>query len=360
MLEESMADFNGKIYAHLSQSQPTQNLLYSPISISAILSHLLLGARGETRRQLEAALCLPHGFLCVHSQMKALKESLQASLQMASQVYYSPHLNLSESFANQSLQFYEAKPVKLLANSEQNAELINSWVAQKTNNKITKLVNEVSADTQLILLNAVAFSGQWKLRFDETHKAPFMKLNGDLVKVPVLFSSKYKLAMTHIPAVKAQVGRFPLSGDSSLFILLPSTATPSDLQRVEGQLTDANVRHMAEHLKKLSLETIEVTLPKIKLNVQTEMNTLLRKLGLSSLFEDPNLCGLYPDDRLLLTDARHRAFLALTESGVEAGAATSLSFSRSYASFSALRPFILILWSDAANVPLFMGRVVEP
>lgn len=82
--------------------------------------------------------------------------------------------------------------------------------------------------------------------------------------------------------------------------------------------------------------------------------------GLSSLFEGANLCGLYSEERLVLDDARHRAFLALTEQGVEAGAITSVSFSRSHPSFSALRPFIMLLWSDQANVPLFIGRVTDP
>lgn len=84
------------------------------------------------------------------------------------------------------------------------------------------------------------------------------------------------------------------------------------------------------------------------------------KSGLSSLFEDANLCGLYSENRLVLTDARHRAFLALTEEGVEAGAVTSVAFSRSYLSFSALQPFIMMLWSDQASVPLFIGRVTDP
>lgn len=82
--------------------------------------------------------------------------------------------------------------------------------------------------------------------------------------------------------------------------------------------------------------------------------------GLSSLFEDSNLCGLYSEDRLVLDDVRHRGLLTLTEHGVEAVAITSATFSRTYNSFSALHPFIFLLWSDQANVPLFVGRVVEP
>nr|XP_046163670.1 plasma protease C1 inhibitor-like [Oncorhynchus gorbuscha] len=361
MLGESLNEFSMKLYAHLSQSQPMKNLLFSPISISGVLTHLLLGARGKTRRDMETALCLSHDFFCVHSEMKKLKLKLQDTLKMASQIYYNPNMKLSESFTNQSMQFYDADPVKLTNSSEVNVEMINSWVAKQTNNKIKELVDSVPAHTELLLLNAVYFNGQWKMKFDAKSKMfPFVKLNGDTVKVPVLYSAKYKLAVQYVPAVKAQVAMFPLSGASSLFILLPPTTKLTDLQLVEGKMTDRAVSQMVEQMNQVSPQATEVTLPKIKLDIRTEMNTLLRKIGLSELFDSTNLCGLYPDNELLLTEARHRAFLSLTEEGVEAGAATSLSFSRSFSSFSALRPFLMILWSDQAKAPLFVGRVTEP
>ena len=40
--------------------------------------------------------------------------------------------------------------------------------------------------------------------------------------------------------------------------------------------------------------------------------------------------------------------------------ASSLSFARSFPTFTALQPFVLVLWSDQANCPLFMGRVTQP
>lgn len=69
-------------------------------------------------------------------------------------------MSLSESFTNQSIQFYEAVPTMLLETSEENTKMINSWVANKTNNKIKHLVDSVSPSTQLMLLNAVSFSGR--------------------------------------------------------------------------------------------------------------------------------------------------------------------------------------------------------
>lgn len=75
-------------------------------------------------------------------------------------VLFSPaEMTLSESFANQSVQFYDAIPTRLLETSEENTDMINSWVANKTNNKIQRLVDSVPPSTQLMLLNAVSFKG---------------------------------------------------------------------------------------------------------------------------------------------------------------------------------------------------------
>ncbi len=75
-------------------------------------------------------------------------------------LFSSSEINLSESFTSQSIQFYGAEPTRLLESSEDNTQMINSWVANKTNNNIKHLVDSVSPSTQLMLLNAVSFSGQ--------------------------------------------------------------------------------------------------------------------------------------------------------------------------------------------------------
>lgn len=90
-------------------------------------------------------------------------------------------MTLSESFANRSVEFYEAVPTRLLETSEENTDMINSWVANKTNNKIQRLVDSVSPSTQLMLLNAVSFKGQWRcfsLRVSASTWSKFIDFTG--------------------------------------------------------------------------------------------------------------------------------------------------------------------------------------
>ncbi|KAM6940667.1 plasma protease C1 inhibitor [Xenentodon cancila] len=361
LLQESMTEFSMKMYSYLRELNPSNNVLVSPISISRLLSHLLLGASGDTRKAIERAICVPHDFQCLHSQMKKMKEKMAHSLQMGSLIYYNSKLNLSESFINQSIQYYEAEPLKLLEDSEENTRMINNWVANQTRNKITNLVKDISPDAQLILLSAVSFDGQWIVKFTKkSEKGHFRKFNGELVEVPLLYDSNYKATVMYVTELKAQVAKFALTGSSSLYILLPNSNTLAELQQVERRLTDTAVRRMVEKLTAASAQHIEVTLPQIKLDFEPNMNMLIKKLGLSSIFEDPSLCGLDSEGKVPLDEAKHKAFLALTEQGVEAGAITTVSFSRSFPTFSALQPFIMLLWSDEAHVPLFIGRMTDP
>lgn len=52
----------------------------------------------------------------------------------------------------------------------------------------------------------ICASGQWKVKFDEKQKkGHFTKLNGDMVKVPILFHHNYMAAMMFVVELKAQV-----------------------------------------------------------------------------------------------------------------------------------------------------------
>lgn len=74
------------------------------------------------------------------------------------------------------------------------------------------------------------------------------------------------------------MGRFALTGDSSLYILLPNTMY--DLQLVEESMTYDTLRQMMDKMKTVVPQKTEVTLPKIKLDVEPDMFMLMKKLGL--------------------------------------------------------------------------------
>ncbi|XP_026881679.2 plasma protease C1 inhibitor [Electrophorus electricus] len=361
-VSEALIAFSVNIYAKLKRTHATSNLLFSPASIGGALSYLLLGARGQTRTELESALSLPSEFSCIHLMMKKMKDETRGSMLMAYQMFYNPKQELRESFVNQSVEFYDTVPEKLTNSSERNVKMVNDWVASKTQNKITMLMESVEPDTQLIILNTVYFIGKWKSSFDLKHKhGDFTTLSGERVSVPILYSTNFELAISYMPSLKAQVARFHLADKSSLYILVPTLVSEEAFYRLEDNMNEKNIKAMVMEMEAVPPVASEVTLPKIKLTLNTDLISLLKSMGLFGLFDDPNLCGMFPDqETTLLMDARHRAFLSLTEKGVEAAAVTSMSFSRSFSTFSAMKPFVFIVWSEHSKCPLFMGRVLNP
>lgn len=68
---------------------------------------------------------------------------------------------------------------------------VNRWVAEKTRNKITKLVDSVPGDLVAVILNAIYFKGAWERPFLQqmTEKLPFRLDTGEQVDVNTMVFS---------------------------------------------------------------------------------------------------------------------------------------------------------------------------
>ncbi|XP_015332562.1 serpin B6-like [Marmota marmota marmota] len=61
--------------------------------------------------------------------------------------------------------------------TEESRKHINTWVAKKTEDKITELLSpgSLNTNTKLVLVNAIYFKGNWDKQFDKelTQERPF-------------------------------------------------------------------------------------------------------------------------------------------------------------------------------------------
>ena len=76
----------------------------------------------------------------------------------------------------------------------QSASAINQWVKEQTNNKIQNLIGpeSISSMTKLILVNAIYFKGNWKVKFDKskTRKGDFHVSPTKTVQTDMMFSKE--------------------------------------------------------------------------------------------------------------------------------------------------------------------------
>ena len=71
----------------------------------------------------------------------------------------------------------------------QNLKQINDWVKEKTENKITNIINNLNAATAMAVLNAIYFHGGWVEEFDEkkTKSEKFYLSNNSTKKVSLMY-----------------------------------------------------------------------------------------------------------------------------------------------------------------------------
>uniref|UniRef100_A0A6I8N9K2 Serpin domain-containing protein n=1 Tax=Ornithorhynchus anatinus TaxID=9258 RepID=A0A6I8N9K2_ORNAN len=357
-LGEALTKFSLKLYQAFSDAKKKEsNLVFSPLSIFSLLAHILLGAGGDTKSNLEALLSSPKDSACIHSGLKEFKSK---AFTIFSQIFHSKDLALKESFVNASRSLYGNIPQALGNDSTANLHFINEWVANHTNNRITQLVDSLPPELRLVLLNAIYLNAKWKTTFNPqfTSEENFYHKSSK-VKVMMMHSKKYPVAQITEPTLKAKVGKLQLTDGLSLVVLLPQQVN-HQLSEVELKLNTPLFRAMMDKLEATSFKPTIVNIPRIKVSTKQDLQEILEKMQFFDFSYDTNLCGLTADPEVELSAAHHQAVLELTETGVEAVAASAVSLARSMAVFEVNQPFLFLLWDQRHKFPVFLGRIYNP
>ncbi|KAH0621135.1 hypothetical protein JD844_022175 [Phrynosoma platyrhinos] len=363
-LADALTKFAVEFYkAAIQNEKHASNLVFSPISISTMLSNLLLGTCSETTDRLEKLLFYPEEFTCVHKALKALSKS--DALASANAIFYQSALKLNSEFRNLTWEYYQTKMSPLNNNSNQAVLDINAWVSKYTGNKIKKLLDDLDPDVQMVLLNAVYFQAKWKTLFKEknTKLEQFYRQGFPTIWVPMLMSKKYPVASYFDSFLQAKVGRFQLSHNMSLVIIVPRSLSQS-LSEVEERLNADIFKSVMTKLESITFKPTIVSLPKFKVDSSQDLMEIIGRMGEKNkldygLFFDANLCGISPDTELAVSSAQHKAVVQISEEGVEAAAASGASLARSANFFEVQQPFLFSLSRDG-KAPLFLGRITDP
>lgn len=356
-LAEALTDFSLKLYhAFSATKKPETNMAFSPLSIASLLTQVLLGAGESTKSNLEGLLSYPKDFACVHQALKAFSSKGVTSV---SQIFHSPDLAIRDAYVNASQSLYGSSPRVLGPDSDANLELINTWVAENTNHKISELLDSLPSDTRLVLLNAVYLSAKWKKTFEQKKMMAPFRYKNSVIKVPMMSSKKYPMAHFSDQILKAKVGQLQLSHNLSFVIMVPQSSK-HQLEDMEEALTPTVFKAIMKKLELSKFQSTYLMIPRIKVKSNQDMLSIMEKLEFFDFSYDLNLCGLTEDPDLQVSSMKHQTVLELTETGVEAAAASAISVARNLVIFEVQQPFLFLLWDQQHKFPVFMGRVYDP
>jgi len=101
-------------------------------------------------------------------------------MSIANSIWYKQTFEMEQDFINVNQNYFYAEVSPLDFLDPESVNTINNWIADKTNDKITEILDEIPRDAVMYLINAIYFKGIWKYEFDEsdTEEMPFYLRDG--------------------------------------------------------------------------------------------------------------------------------------------------------------------------------------
>ena len=365
------------------------NVMISPVSISIALSMLNNGAGENTKTEIKSILeydnvpdhCINKLFQELLIDLSSLNEVID--LKIANSAWFDTEFEVLQSFIDVNKEFYNAEVRNIDLQAVGTVDSINTWVSNKTDGKITEIIEIINPLAAFFLLNAIDFQGYWKFPFDPdaTENAPFTDDNGNYSNVTAMMDNginddapckKFKYLVTDaFQAVKMPYGipdSTKSSNDVSMYVFVPDTTLAVF---IDTELTTSNWNSWIDSFISFDDQYPEYEyefnfiLPKFKFGFEKKLIPVLQSMGLIDAF-DP-ISANFSDitdcwDGLYIDVAKHKSFIDVNEEGTSAAAVTIIggSYTSNIPNFSAIKPFLFVITDELTGTILFMGQVYNP
>jgi serpin B len=353
------------------------NYMVSTLSIRAAFAMVYAGARGETATEMADVLRFDPDAARFHTAFNALDLALASRNDPGDGDELDPvELLMANAFWGQVGTPWSAEYLDVLAlnygagvytvdfdtDAEGARETINTWVEDKTRDRIVDLLPEgsIRPDTAAVLTNAIYFKAPWELKFDAdlTRPGDFTTLAGGTVEAQF---------MTQLEGFDYAEGSgwqalemdFRL-GELAMVFVLPAAGTFADF---EASLDADGLEAIVAALEPAQ---VDVTIPRFTFETGFTLSEALKALGMEIPFSGAaDLSGMLPGGGLYIDEAFHKTFIAVDETGAEAAAATAVVVGETSvpvvdAEFTADRPFFFGIRDLETDVWLFFGRLADP
>lgn len=359
--------FGLNVFTSLNASAPEENLFISPLSISMALGMTLNGAAGDTRAQMEDVL-QKKGLTeaAINDSYRSLIDLLtqldpKVTLNIANSIWYREGFNVLPAFLETNRTSFDAEVEALDFNDSKSLDTINGWVDDKTNGLIDKIIDEISPEAVMYLINAVYFKGTWTYEFDPAHTqdADFHNADGSTTTTPLMslrgtlpYYKNNEISLVDLPY-----------GDSlySMTLLLPEGE-----QSLDAIIENMTTTSWADWTSAATLREIDLFLPKFELAYKTSLKNTLALLGMQDAFSpaSADFTRINDNGGLFISDVLHKTFVTVDEQGTEAAAVTAVVVETTSVGppppvFRADRPFIFAIRERHSGSILFIGKVLE-
>ncbi|NXK61781.1 ZPI inhibitor, partial [Sylvietta virens] len=331
-------NFGFNLYRKIAMTHDN-NVIISPLSVSALMSAYMMAAKGETYRQIAKGL-----------NLHAVKDRVDRQHLPALFKQLIGNITMNEEFLLMQVDFENLTQAKLF---------INQNINKKTKGKISALFEELDRHNKLVLVDYIVFKGKWVYPFNSkfTEMETFHINKYRSVQVPMMFKSD-KINSTLDENLRCTVIKIPYKGNAHMLLVIPEKE--GDYISIEDHLTTELVESWLGNMK---TRKVDISLPKFKLEQKYKMKKLLQGLGIKKLFtHSADLSHLTDHEHVAVSQVVQKAVIEVDEEGTEAAAASGSEIT-AFTMPSAIkvdRPFLFMIFEETFKTLLFIGRVVDP
>ena len=363
---EADQEFAFELFSEVCSLSDQDNIMISPLSVSYALGMALNGANGTTLDEFFSVLHFDdltnqevnESYKDLMDQLVHLDDLVQFSI--ANSIWYKLGFDVLEEFINTNQTYFDAAVREMDFSDPEAVEIINSWIEEKTNDKIQDMLDFIPSDAVMYLINAIYFNAKWKYQFDkeDTYSGTFNLGDGsfhdaDFMKIRGVFN--YTLN-ENFSAVELPYG----DSTFSMVVMLPALGKNAD-----DLIGEMDIDRWNDWFGSPNMTEMDIDLPKFKYGFKNLLNDPLKNLGLLEAFSGgADFTRIRACGGIFISRVIHQSFIDVQEEGTEAAAATIIEFKEtagpSTPSFRADRPFLYVIKENSTGAIMFMGKVGKP
>jgi len=363
-------EFALNLYKAVIQGQnDNKSTIVSPISAVYMLGMLNDGSAGKTAEEISTVLGFgKDGKQAINEFCKAMIEQTPEAdpsvwLQTANCVVVNDkqHVELQDQFVNDISKYYRGEVMTLNFASANSLTTINNWSNEHTDGMIPTLINQLSEDAAMLLLNAISFKATWTEKFDkkDTQIETFTKEDGTTESVK----------MMHRHAI-ARVGE----GSDFYTLLLPygsgdkwsmTIFLPKEGKTVSDVVNSLDMSKWSTYAYEYpSTRNVDIKLPRFENTYKADIKNALQKMGVLSMFDadKADLSLICKNKRLCVSKMEQTTAIEVSEEGTKTSAVTVAELgdtdymdSGDKVFFYANQPFVYIIREASSGAVFFIG-----
>ena len=353
----------------IRQKGKGSNILISPDSILTALTMTELGASGKTRREMVKGLGQGIGPVAFSQYLAGFHKRVvkkgdpekKAIYQNANSLWFRKSaVTLRQKYLNKLAKYYNADVYEAPFDSQTVSD-INNWVYNGTRGMISKILERLSKGQDMVLVNAVAFEGQWWEPMRPVSRSSFRTSKGKKSGAAMVGGSADRYLQ-----IKGGEGilKYYKGSDFAFMALLPPKGTTP-----EKYIRNLTGRDLVKGLKKAKDRSMGISIslvtPEFGFSSGMSLKKTLRRMGIKTAFSGKADFSLMCEEPMQIDDVLHKAVIELDRKGTKAAAVTAVIMKASSMPMKHIqvvldRPFVFGIVDVKTGLPVFLGILNKP